>query len=35
MEPADDFSPAATGAFIEAEIVRWRAVVELAGAHVE
>ena len=35
MEPADDFSPAATGAFIEAEIKKWRAVVELSGAKID
>jgi tripartite-type tricarboxylate transporter receptor subunit TctC len=35
MEPADDFSPAATKAFIEAEIKKWRAVVELSGAKID
>jgi tripartite-type tricarboxylate transporter receptor subunit TctC len=35
MEPADDLSPAATKAFIEAEITKWRAVVELAGARID
>ena len=35
MEPADDFSPAATKAFIEAEIKKWRAVVELSGARID
>ncbi len=35
MEPADDFSPAATRAFIEAEITKWRAVVELSGARID
>ena len=35
MEPADDFSPAATRAFIEAEIRKWRAVVELSGARID
>ena len=35
MEPADDFSPADTRAFIEAEIVKWHAVVELAGARID
>jgi tripartite-type tricarboxylate transporter receptor subunit TctC len=35
MEPADDLSPADTKAFIEAEIVKWRAVVELAGARID
>ncbi|MFI5032510.1 MAG: Bug family tripartite tricarboxylate transporter substrate binding protein [Reyranellales bacterium] len=35
MEPADDFSPAATKAFIEAEIKQWRAVVELSGARID
>jgi tripartite-type tricarboxylate transporter receptor subunit TctC len=35
MEPADDFSPAATKAFIEVEIRKWRAVVELSGARID
>jgi len=35
MEPADDLSPADTKAFIEAEIRKWRAVVELSGAHID
>ena len=35
MEPADDLSPADTRAFIEAEIRKWRAVVELAGARID
>jgi tripartite-type tricarboxylate transporter receptor subunit TctC len=35
MEPADDFSPAATKAFIEVEIKKWRAVVELSGARID
>jgi tripartite-type tricarboxylate transporter receptor subunit TctC len=35
MEPADDFSSAATRAFIEAEIRKWRAVVELSGARID
>ena len=35
MEPADDLSPAATKAFIAAEIVKWRAVVEASGARIE
>jgi tripartite-type tricarboxylate transporter receptor subunit TctC len=35
MEPADDLSPADTKAFIEAEIKKWRAVVELSGAHID
>ena len=35
MEPAEDMSPAGTKAFIAAEIEKWRAVVELAGATVE
>jgi tripartite-type tricarboxylate transporter receptor subunit TctC len=35
MEPADDFSPADTKAFIEAEIKKWRAVVELSGAKID
>jgi tripartite-type tricarboxylate transporter receptor subunit TctC len=35
MEPADDLPPAAVKAFIEAEIVKWRAVVEASGARID
>ena len=35
MEPADDLSPAATKTFIEAEISKWRAVVDLSGARID
>lgn len=35
MEPADDLTPARVKAFIESEIVKWRAVVELSGARID
>ena len=35
MEPADDLAPARVKAFIEAEIVKWRAVVEASGARID
>ena len=35
METSDAPSPASTKAFVEAEIVKWRDVVEIAGANVD
>ncbi len=35
MEASEDMAPAATKAFIEAEIKKWREVVEIAGAQVD
>ncbi|MDP1837105.1 MAG: tripartite tricarboxylate transporter substrate binding protein [Reyranella sp.] len=35
MEASDALTPAATKAFVEAEIVKWRAVVAIAGAQVD
>jgi tripartite-type tricarboxylate transporter receptor subunit TctC len=35
MEPADDLAPAEVKAFIAAEIVKWRTVVELSGARID
>ena len=35
IEMVDDSTPAATRAFVEAEIIKWREVVQLAGAKVD
>jgi tripartite-type tricarboxylate transporter receptor subunit TctC len=35
MEASEASTPASTKAFIEAEIVKWRAIVELANAKVD
>jgi len=35
IETVDDSTPASTRAFVEAEIVKWRDVVQLAGARVD
>ena len=35
IDTVDDSTPASTAAFIEAEIVKWRDLVKLAGAKVD
>jgi hypothetical protein len=35
IEAVDDSTPASTRTFVEAEIVKWRDVVQLAGTQVD